>query len=40
MKKIRLKWAKSEDESEFNYGDDLNPYIIGSISGLDVNHLY
>ena len=40
MKKIRVKWAKPEDLNEFNFGDDLNPYIIKALSGLDVEYIH
>jgi|SaaInlStandDraft_3_1057020.scaffolds.fasta_scaffold14341_2 pyruvyltransferase len=38
--KITVKWAKSEDENIFNFGDDVGPYIVGKLSGLEVENIY
>lgn len=40
MEKIRLKWAKSADGNSFNFGDDLSPYLINKISGLNIDFIY
>lgn len=37
---INLKWAKSDDESKFNFGDDLGPYIISKLSGKDIRYFH
>lgn len=38
-KKINLKWAKSEEINNFNFGDDLGPYIINKLSGIKINYI-
>jgi len=40
MDKINLKWAKSENREEFNFGDDLGPYIVSKLSGRPIRYLY
>lgn len=40
MDKINLKWAKSENRDEFNFGDDLGPYIVSKLSGKPIRYLY
>jgi hypothetical protein len=40
MKKIKVKWAKHEESNKFNFGDDLNPYIIEGLSGLNVDYIH
>ena len=40
MSKVNLKWAKSQKENSFNFGDDLNPYIISKLTGFDVNYIH
>ncbi|MFT3949342.1 MAG: polysaccharide pyruvyl transferase family protein [Agriterribacter sp.] len=40
MRYINLKWAKSEDDNQFNFGDDLSPYIINKLSGLEVRYFH
>lgn len=39
-KKIYLKWAKSLQKESFNFGDDLNPYIIEKLSGQKVQYVH
>ncbi|MFT4015908.1 MAG: polysaccharide pyruvyl transferase family protein [Agriterribacter sp.] len=40
MRYINLKWAKSEDDGKFNFGDDLGPYIINKLSGKEVRYFH
>lgn len=37
--KINLKWAKSEMPNNFNFGDDLSPYIIHKLTGRQVRYI-
>ncbi len=39
-KEINLKWAKPDKSSYFNFGDDVNPYIVEKLSGRKVNYIY
>jgi pyruvyltransferase len=39
-KKINIKWAKPLNDDYFNFGDDLNPYIIKKLSGSDVRYIH
>lgn len=39
-KKVAVKWAKYEEINKFNFGDDLNPYIIEGLSGLKVDYIH
>lgn len=39
MNKINLKWARHDRENSFNFGDDLNPYMIEKLSGQKVNYV-
>jgi len=39
-RKINLKWARSLNDEYFNFGDDLNPYIIKKLSGCDVKYIH
>lgn len=39
-RKINLKWAKPLNDDYFNFGDDLNPYIIKKLSGSDVRYIH
>ncbi len=39
MKKIKLKWAKSDVENKYNFGDDLGPYIINKLSGHEIEYI-
>lgn len=40
MKKhIYVSWAKSNNIDVFNFGDDIGPYIVGKLSGLEVRHI-
>ena len=38
--KIIVKWAKSEDETVFNFGDDVGPYLVSKLSGLEVENIH
>jgi pyruvyltransferase len=40
MNRINLKWAKSEDENAFNFGDDLSPYIIRKLSNIEISYIH
>ena len=37
--KIVVRWAKSEDENIYNFGDDVGPYVINKLSGLEVENI-
>ena len=37
MKKIKLKWAKNKNH--YNFGDDLSPYLINKLSGIEVEYI-
>lgn len=39
-RKINLKWARSLNDEYFNFGDDLNSYIIKKLSGCDVKYIH
>lgn len=40
MKKIYLKWARPLGDTYFNFGDDLNPYLIEKLSGLKTTYIH
>lgn len=39
-KKVKMKWAKSDDPNIFNFGDDLGPYIVKRLSGLEIEYIH
>lgn len=39
-KRINLKWAKPLNDDYFNFGDDLNPYLIKKLSGSEVRYIH
>lgn len=39
MNKIHLKWARHDSDNSFNFGDDLNPYLIEKLSGQKVRYV-
>lgn len=40
IKKINLKWARPLNDDYFNFGDDLNPYIIKKLSGFEIRYIH
>jgi hypothetical protein len=40
IKKVKMKWAKSDDPNVFNFGDDLGPYIVKHLSGLEIEYIH
>jgi pyruvyltransferase len=40
MKKIYLKWARPLGDTYFNFGDDLNPYLIEKLSGTKTQYIH
>jgi pyruvyltransferase len=39
-KKVKMKWAKSDDPNVFNFGDDLGPYIVKHLSCLKIEYIH
>ena len=37
---VKMKWAKSDNPNIFNFGDDLGPYIVKRLSGLDIEYIH
>jgi hypothetical protein len=38
--KVKMKWARSDDPKIFNFGDDLGPYIVHRLSGLEIDYIH
>lgn len=40
IKRINVKWARPLNDDYFNFGDDLNPYLIKKLSGHNVRYVH
>ncbi|WP_010136852.1 polysaccharide pyruvyl transferase family protein [Ochrovirga pacifica] len=40
QKRINLKWARPLNDEYYNFGDDLNPYLIEKLSGIKTSYIH